>query len=206
MEGGDEKEGSVVEVRYFKSLLNSVWEFNSLSGKLMKVNTLIFKKNSRRNRSGWYTQSSLLTLFIFLKNVVRRDQLPVLSDGSVQAVQSVGPCEARASEHRHGRLFGRNVPVQLAPERGGDGSVGSSARANASPGSWTAQLRRSQCRLLQYPVSQGIDFEYNPQSERSFCCLLLSGYPGLYVLLIRYLYYFIASLLYLQMIVKKVSR
>lgn len=123
-----------------------------------------------RNRSGWYTQNSVLTLFIFSKNVVRRDQLPVLSDGSVQAVQSVGPCEARASEHRHGRLFRRNVPVQLAPERGGDWSVRPPARA-ASPGSWTAHLRRSHCRLLQYPVSQGIDFEYNPESERS---LLLS--------------------------------
>lgn len=118
-----------------------------------------------RNRSGWYTQNSVLTLFIFSKNMVRRDQLPVLSDGSVQAVQSVGPCEARASEHRHGRLFRRNVPVQLAPEWGGDWSVRPPARA-ASPGSWTAHLRRSHCRLLQYPVSQGIDFEYNPESER----------------------------------------
>lgn len=145
-----------------------------------------------RNRSGWYTQNSVLTLFIFSKNVVRRDQLPVLSDGSVQAVQSVGPCEARASEHRHGRLFRRNVPVQLAPERGGDWSVRPPARA-ASPGSWTAHLRRSHCRLLQYPVSQGIDFEYNPESERSL--LLPFVRVSMFISLNDKVYFFASSLL-----------
>lgn len=143
-----------------------------------------------RNRSGWYTQNSVLTLFIFSKNVVRRDQLPVLSDGSVQAVQSVGPCEARASEHRHGCLFRRNVPVQLAPEWGGDWSVRPPARA-ASPGSRTAHLRRSHCRLLQYPVSQGIDFEYNPESERPL--LLPFVRVPMFISLNDKVFYFFAS-------------
>lgn len=143
-----------------------------------------------RNRSGWYAQNSVLTLFIFSKNVVRRDQLPVLSDGSVQAVQSVGPCEARASEHRHGRLFRRNVPVQLAPERGGDWSVRPPART-ASPGSWTAYLRRSHCRLLQYPVSQGIDVEYNAESERPL--LLPFVRVPMFISLNDKVFYFFAS-------------
>lgn len=125
--------------------------------------------------------------------MVRRDQLPVLSDGSVQAVQSVGPCEARASEHRHGRLFRRNVPVQLAPEWGGDWSVRPPARAT-SPGSWTAHLRRSHCRLLQYPVSQGIDFEYNPESERSLL-LPFVRVSRLIILNDKVFYFFASSLL-----------